>query len=754
MRDVRKGDGTLGTGNLVVAGAVALLVCVTVLIWGVPGLDPSLWSETCVAAGIRPPRTIFPGFWRIISGGLFAAFDADSAVRMLSIVGVIVGGVCVAFVYLIVRQVLALLVRTGRTYPVWYRFIAPFFASVSAFLFGISDPFGTMVRVFSPSELRFLMLLVTVHFTLRWFVIGGNWRIFSVMFLSGIMAAETPFAFLVPVLFFFAYRGVWHRIMDGLFVQPETLPDPQDMPKWRMFFLFLGGLGVGVWANAMHFISLGGLEANGWSGGDIYFRYAGGYWHVLADASTLLGWVLGLGFGVFPLVVSLRIFPLVVRDDRPMPFNLGVAMFFVGFMAVMQCGAFPAARFWTFAKEAAILQSGFLHVFFVFCAMVAIAIFGSSFAFECQRTYLSEEDETPRPGPLLRGVVPALSLVLVLLACVHLPKETETEMQRIVDDAIDEIVTECGDAKFIFTDGHLDNAIELVAAKRGLPLKTLNMMSGPTEWEINLRRNLFDKESEDYKSAETGVPTLLRIWAGEKPGGMDDAAIQLGFEFWKRERKPLPTLSGLVAKTKGLSEADAKRGIEAATALSERILAISPKLEYADPSPELANALWAVNWRLSRFARLREDNKLADRLDLSNTALTRMLSIIEYERLRTFMQLTPREGLNIALRRADFTEARRYSAAVLRYDEDDPEANFGMGMSALMIKRFDEAEMYLKRVLKKRPNEPAALNNLSIICRKLRKWDEAVEYAKKAIKYLPDSPEVKQTLSDALKKAP
>ena len=754
MRDVQKGDGRLGLGNLLVAAFVGLLVCAAVLIWGVPGLDPSLWNETCVAAGIRPPRTIFPGFWRILASSLFAAFGVDSAVGMLSIVGAAIGGLCVFFVYLIVRQLLALLLRTGRTYPVWYKFIAPFFSAVAAFLFGISDPFGTMVRVFSPAELRLLMLLVGIHLTFRWFVVGGNWRIFSMMFLMGVMGAETPFAFLMPVAFFFAYRGVWHRILDGLFEQPENFPDPQDMPKWRMFFLFLGGLAVGVWINAMHFVSLGGLEANGWSGGDIYFRYAGGYWHVLSDAGSLLGWILGLGFGIFPLIVSLTVFPMVARDDQPMRFNLGVALFFVGAMAAMQCGAFPAARFWTFAKESVVLQSSFLHVFFVFCSMIAIALFGAAFAFECQRTYLNEEEDATPPGPLLRGVVPALAVLLVALAAFHLPKPTETEMQRIVDDAVEEIVEECGDAKFLFTDGHLDAAIDLVAAKKGRPLKTLNMMSGPTEWEINLRRSRFDKESEDYKSAETGVPSLLRIWAGEKPNGMDYAAIQLGFEFWKRERKPLPTASGLVARTRGLDDAAVKRGVEAANALSERILAISPKLEYADPSPELANALWAVNWRLSRFARLRDDNKLADKLDLSNTALTRMLSIIEYERLRTFMQMTPREGLQLALKRADFTEARRYSAAVLRYDEDDPEANFGMGMSALMLKQFDQAEMYLKRVLKRRPEEPAALNNLSIICRKQRRWKEAEEYARKAIKLFPESPEVKQTLSDALKKAP
>ena len=327
-------------------------------------------------------------------------------------------------------------------------------------------------------------------------------------------------------------------------------------------------------------------------------------------------------------------------------------------------------------------------------------------------------------------------------------------MQRIVDEAVEEIVRECGDARFIFTDGHFDTAIELEAARVKKPLKTLNMMSGPSDYETNMRCRHFDKASEDYRTAKTGVPALLRVWAGEKPHGLDESALQLGFDFWKRDNKPMPPMSGLVSRTVGFDETERKRGIEVANSLSKRVIDISPQIEFADPSPALANALWAMNWRLSRFARNREDSETADKLELSNGALTKMLTIMEYERLRTFMQMTPREGLMLALRRADFAEARRYSASVLKYDEDDPEANFGMGMSALLARRFDEAEMYLKRVLKRRPGEPAVLNNLSIICRKRRRWQEAEDYARQAIKLLPNSPEVKQTLSDALKKAP
>ena len=72
---------------------------------------------------------------------------------------------------------------------------------------------------------------------------------------------------------------------------------------------------------------------------------------------------------------------------------------------------------------------------------------------------------------------------------------------------------------------------------------------------------------------------------------------------------------------------------------------------------ELVGWLSAVNWRLSRFARMRDDMKLAGDLEENNSALKRMLTAVENERMRTFMQMTPREGLHMALSRADFTEA-------------------------------------------------------------------------------------------------
>ena len=751
-KTIMRDDGGARLQNIILAALAGVFATVVAFLCDIPNLDPSLWTDAAIAEGIYPPRAIFPGVWRLVARGIFAVFGVKFGVGFLAVAGDVVGGVIVALLYLVIRQVLALLIRTWRSYDVWRTRIAPFCAFVAALLFGFSDPFLNLVRFLSSDLLHLLGFVVVVHLALRWFVAGGRWRLFPMVGVMGVLAAETPYAFALPVLFVGAYAAVWHAIVDAVFPQPENLPSPSELPKWRMFFLFLGALALTAYANILNFVALGGVEANGWGPYDVYFRYASFYWRVFAGSASIVGWVLGLVFGVLPLVIVIFLMPRVVRDDRPMPFNLGVLLFLVGMLALMQSGAFPAARFWTFTKDIVLVRNGFLLAAFACCSMVSFALFLAAFTFECQRTYL--DDDAEKPGVALRFLVPALTVVALALSVRSIPKGVEREMQEIVDEAVAETVRECDGAKFLFTDGHLDAGVELCAKQAGKELYTLNMMSGASTWDQTIRTRAFKEETDDWRNAKIGVPSLLRVWAGEKANGMEGVAIQLGFEFWKRDRRPLPMLSGLVAREKGMTQEAADAGIARAKELSKRILALAPKAEAADPSPSLASAYSAVSWRLARLARIREDSELANDLDGSNTALKRMLQIVDQERMRTFMQLTPREGLQLALRRADFSEARRYAASVLRGDEDDVDANFGMGMSELANNRYADAERYLRRCLKRRPKEPAVLNNLSIICRKQRKHKDALEFAQQAAKILPDSPEIKQTLADALKKAP
>lgn len=763
-----------------VAVLLGSLTFVAMVVWSVPGLDPSLWEELAAVAGLRPPQSVFPGFWRACAVVMIRSFGIEATLRLLPILGGLTAALSVGLFFQIVRQLLMQLVRTSRRYAVWERRIVPFFATASTLIFAASDPLWRISQTLSPDGIAVLVFLIVVHLSLRWFAVRRHICLYGAFVLMGLLSAESPFALVLPFVFAAVHVKVWSRTED------EDLPPPEDfpfmiLPKWRLFFLFVLGFVVGAALNLSLFESLGGPAANKWASGTSWFQYAMRYWHVLAGSATLLGWLLGLCFGFLPLVLALQLAPRALRDDRRLPFGIGILLLFVTGIALMQTGIYPPLQFWTFDLEvdADLVANGFLLVFFAAGATVALAIGGAAFTLECQRKYLAAtwgqaldevgsdeglrqnvarqlgEQAQMRPAKKsLKMLVPALTVPLVLGVLVQVPRPVETEMQRIVQAAVEEIVTECGDARWLFSDGRLDAAIELEAFRRGRTLRVFDMMAGGGAWVMSVRLRGLDEDSPDGQAAATGVPVLFRLWAGEKPNGLDESATSVGFEFWKRANKPLPTLSGFVGRTTGLAKEEAEAGIARTRALSDRILALAARKSFSEPTLALRNAFTAVTWRLSRFANLRDERELSDNLIDSSSIIKRLLGAIDEERRRVLMLMTPVEGLQLALSRTDFAEARRYAAVVLRYDEDNMQANFAMAMSAISMNRMQEAELYLKRCHELQPQEVAVINNLSIVSRKLGHYDEAVKYAKQAVELLPDSTEAKQTLEDAEKRRP
>lgn len=703
----------------------------------VPGIDPSLWEDVAVVSRLRPPHLMFPGLWRVLTFGLFATESTTDAAWILSLVGSLAGAVCAGLTYRIVRRLLAVIINVRDGRDIWRVWIAPFFSVVATILYCASDPMMETFRIFSPTALFILLTLSALSLLFRWFVEGGTTSLLVVFSILGLIAAESPIGFLFIAGFVFAY---WRLERDDL------VPVSRDeLPQWKMFFLFLAFAALSLWSSLRLYVFFGGAAANGYGVSEVLFHYALSYLTDFLSWSSAAGWALGLGFGIVPLVVALSVFPLLVRDDRPMTFQTGGTMLFVGVVALMQTGVVPSTRFWLLF-EGGLVNSSYLLTFYGFCSALAVALFGASFTFESQLVYRNEDE--PPPNLLLRFIVLILALGVVCALLARTYRPIETEMQKIVDQAIDETVEEAGDARFVFTDGVLDAGIEIAAHARGSHLKPINMLSWASGWERAVRSRHFPTGA-DRSAAEMGVPTLLRVWAGEKPGGMDESALQLGFDFWKRERKKMPVISGLLAREKGMDEVVAQRGVDRASILAQRILSVAEQAPSATPSPALTLALSDVSWRLSCLARLRGDSILADRLDAANSSLKSVEIKSEQERQRTFMQLTPREGLQIALHRADMTETHKYALAVLRSDPTDPEGNFGMGLYCMSRKRKAEAELYLLKCLERRPEEPVVLNNLSILCRQDRRWKEAVDYAKRALKMMPGNEDIIKTLKRA-----
>ena len=708
---------------------------------------PEMSGVVAVATGLRPAASLFPGLWRHIAKTL------PSEAWAYGLLGRSLATVFGLLFYCVLRRAMVLLHRSVGDEDRLENFFIPSISLVCAVMASFAEPVWRAFVAFAPASLTLLFAILNVHLYLGWIERGGWWRLCGGMLLTGMFAGETPIAFLFPPLFSLGYWLLWREIRGGGFVPRMDLPPMRALPVWRMFLSFLAGLGLTLALN-LQFVSSHELHASlGWNFTYIIFHYGEQYLAQIRNASTVAGWLLGVSLCVIPFAVVVKLVPRLTDDDFPMHFFLGVIALFSGTIAYFEQGPFRGGWFWTWIGEHDIVSSGALLGLYSMLATCAFAFMALIFVADAFNPRRSEARES---GVVIsyRWSMILLTVFIASLLVMRLPHSNVRRILAFNDAAVKEIVRELNGAKWLFTDGTADAEIELEAARQGGRVYTVDLMAtGAANAEPMRLRGLVDEG--DVIAAKMGASALLRVWACDKPNGMDDAALQLGLELWKREKSMTPPpASAFLARTKGLREEDVRDAAVIAKTFADLILDLTAVANAPDVQPSVRDLFFAISWRLSRFARYRKDAEIADKLDSMNTALKRMLRDLEYARLQVFLQMTPKEGLELALKRADFQDAARYASAVLKIDEDDPRGNFGMGMYFLMANRYHDAEPFLRRVLVKRPDEPAVINNLSILCRKTRRYDEAVKLAERALELLPGNEEVEQTLRDAVNKAP
>ena len=138
-----------------------------------------------------------------------------------------------------------------------------------------------------------------------------------------------------------------------------------------------------------------------------------------------------------------------------------------------------------------------------------------------------------------------------------------------------------------------------------------------------------------------------------------------------------------------------------------------------------------------------EDESTSDRLDHHNAGLKQILHDMAKVRELTLKSVTPREGLQMANARLDFTTARIYAEMILKDDPDDPYANYGKGMNFYELKQWGRAEEFLRKCLIRRPKQSAIWNNLALIYMHTERYEEAL---KLALELRPESDEIKDTV--------
>ena len=776
----------IGLGDLVIVTLIAVLTAGISFLWEFPGLHPSVWSDALVAAGLRPSTAAVPGFWTAISSVIYSTFGIQHADNVLRLLGhLTLGGIAIC-VYGVLREWLAFAMRSRPQFSKRRTLVMRIAAAVGAAAFVLADPVWTAGQCLSETTIQLGLTLWILESFFVFLRKGTIKYAYLCAVLLGLLSAETPFGLVLTVLLVAINMFVIHVMptMESPFFNPSVM----EVGKWHMTFLFVAALIAGIGLNCWTYLSHGGVEAIGASAGDIPLRYLLDYWRILVSAGDILSWIFWIAVCILPFVVCTIKFPGCADEEQFLSYASGLIFSVGGTVALMQSASIPALWFWTYAP----MESQFVLSLGLFCGTATLALAVTILGVDslCRdHTRLSvqafgdpSEDDDDEDDPEARrcaklrkqakattssstSFVRVLCVIVtpIFLIGVMLPARVQTttrQMLKLIDRVVGEIVHEAGDAKYLVTDGNLDHAIELEAARVGSPLKCYSLMGGGDPMSVYLRtRNLEDEE--DLFSFKFDVAMGLRSWIRDKPEHLAQSAGLMGFDLWKRDGKPLPPMGGFLSRHTGFPSEEVRlAGVKTAHELAEEFLAFHRSGGIKRGTDPFVKRLFnAAQWRLARMCFYRgevddvsghpeaaiAEAKLCKALNDCNEIYREMLSSMERRNQNMMQKLTPREGLQLALVRADFTMGKLYAETVLAADPDNPDANFAMGMYYQKEHQLSRAETYLTRCLIRKPNEPAVYNNLAMIQITLKRFDAARINIEKALKLIPDSAAVLDT---------
>ena len=763
----------IGLGDMIIAALLAVTAYVLATLWQFPSLVPSAIPTATVAAGVRPAANLLPGLSTLAADLVYRVCGLSGGSKMLILLGHAALAVIAIIVYAALREMLAFIMRARPQSSRRRSLVMQLAAVVGTVAFVACEPVWTMGQTLTGDTVKLVLTLCAIE-TFFVFLRKGAlvWSYLAAFFL-GLLCAETPMGFVFLALFIIINHVVLNvlPVLESPFFKPEVIA----VGKWLMTFIFLGSLVLGVGLNVLTFVLHNGLGANGIGSGQLPLEYLLGYWKLLSSASGFAGWIMLLGVCLIPFIVTIIRFPIAADEEMFLSYGTGIVFLFSGAVAFSQCCALPSLWFWCYFPVgsdyllsiglmlSAITLAGAITILGVdaLCRnhkRLALQLFGQDEVAEAEEHLASRRSANfiRRAGLV---IIPSALVAAILPGRV---KSEAREMLGIFRDAVEEIVTEAAGCTYLFTGGHFDDAIELESARRGGTLYCLALTDGNSARERMLRTRGMWKDPEDSFSFNYDCGMGLRGWIRDKPAKLKNAAVMMGFDLWKRDGKPLPPMGGILSLPDGWkNEAERLRGLAAANALTERILEVYKKRRgHKVTEREIEDKFLAVQWRLARMCLVRGERadlageaeiaiaeaKRATALNENNRVHKKLLEAITRQNELMLRRLTPREGLQLALVRADFTMAKLYAETILVADPENHDANFGMGMFYLGEKQYTRAEEYLRRCLISKPYNPTVYNNLAMLQIEIGKFAAAEVNVKKALKLLPDSAAVKDTL--------
>lgn len=766
---------------------VFLIALLLLCFWSFPVVHPLVWNDLSVAAGLRPPEQPFPGVYRGVLTLLFRGFGEATTLACLPWLGRACVALAATGVYRILRDILPALLRLRAHIGKIGGVIGRIVAAVAALLFLCADPIWRAAQTFSSTTLFVCLVVAVLSLFFRFARKAVVAPLYLCFALLGVLSAETPLGF---VLFLLAVGGIllaarWAANPAVPLVNPFVDGLVRAVAFRRLVnlygFCFVATLGLDVWL----FMRMGGVGASGVARdvlGVLFICLTNCITAVTTSASPV-ALLFAFVLAVIPCFLAIRMLPRAWDDDRFLPFLLGVLYIVLGLVAFSQLAGCRLFWFWTWQRSGSMVQSdvvlAFILMFDVAAVAFALAVFGVD---ACCRNYRRIAQKTfPESMQLAESAKLAESLgrnrrirrrifwtVVALIPVLVLPGRrlaADRGMMSVMEDYFVEVLRETQPCDTLFTDGSYDAFLELRARAVGRKLNCLSLLTpnSPRERIVRLRAAETD---EDRQMLENDATSPLRTWIVADTNRLARAGVQVGFEYWMRDNRPLPPISGLVALPGSFDDAERARAQEACRNIADRVYALARDYELPAISDQLLKRTYpVVGFRLARLAQIRSrvadaagrrevafrEAAMADELDSVNYELADLRARLAWKKQQQSGVLTPREGLVIGLSRADFALAGRYAAPILRTDPDDPRANFALGMKFYQEEQWSRAEEHLLRCLVRRPDEIAVLNNLAVVEMKLGRLDDAEWHARRAAELHPEVEDIQSTLKKVLK---
>lgn len=757
------------------AGAIPFVL---LLVWSYPGEDPHVWNDLAIASGLLPQGRMLPGLGSLLSRLVFSVFGFGDALVVNGFVAKLLVAGCGWMSYWAFSGMMELV--SGNGARDWRRrSLAIRLASfVAALAFACSDPMWHVAQAVGGTGFLTVQIVVTVALFVRLLKTASFPCAILTLAFAGFLCAETPLGWVVlgsGVFLAVRYLGnspsdAWKAFLDPVHMQRA---------KWSMTFAFIGSFLLGVFMEVFSFAMLDGMKAAGVTYGELPLLYAKTYASLVVSSVDVLGACLFVFLALIPFILSSVLVTTSTDEDHYLPFKFSIVYFLVGAIAFLQLSPFEFAWFWSVIDGSVrsgplvmlgVLLSAVTFAWSVYVLCVEVLCRDYKHIENVQYQSYSDEDADAKPGredaevdsvrlSALRLSLLALPALLLFLVVQGRRLPEDRALLRLVYDFIGETLDECRETKYLFTDGSYDAALRLEARRRGVPVVPVSLMSGNSRRDAYVRQ-LGTEGFDDRMTLEAGAAETLRTWVVTNPKKLSDVSVQIAFEIFRLNRHVSPVVYGLLVRPAGGDDAEAQSSIGRCHRLADRIVALHESGTWRHAKdPLLKDRFLFAQFRLAVMSRLRainldakgkvkesiEEIAFSDRLNACNPSLIKILRKMDWVRRQSGESLTPREGLEVAMKRADFVMARRYAMPVLREDPDEPNANFALGMSYYAEEQFSKAEEFLKRVLKRSPKEPAVYNNLALIQLKTGRLEEASKNAVIALKMMPESPEIKDT---------